>query len=135
MDNFFGEGNSNKLINKFTEFNAILNKHIPDIIKFLNDKQVSHDFFTTKWILTLFSTSLERSYLVIVWCFMIIFNWKFTYSYIIQILKKYKDNIFNSSENQLCFKMKNILDSKEFKNDFNEIILNTINFMKNNITV
>ena len=135
MDNFFGEGNSNKLINKFTEFNAILNKHIPDIIKFLNDKQVSHDFFTTKWILTLFSTSLERSYLVIVWCFMIIFNWKFTYSYIIQILKKYKDNIFNSSENQLCFKMKNILDSKEFKNDFNEIILNTINFMKNNITI
>ena len=79
--------------------------------------------------------SIERSYLVIVWCFMIIFNWKFIYSYIIQILKKYKDNIFNSSENQLCFKMKNILNTKEFKNDFNEIILNTINFMKNNIIV
>ena len=135
MDNFFGVGNDNKMINKFKEFSNILNKHIPDIIKFLNDKQVSHDFFTTKWILTLFSTSIERNYLVIVWCFMIIFNWKFIYSYIIQILKKYKDNIFNSSENQLCFKMKNILNTKEFKNDFNEIILNTINFMKNNIIV
>ena len=135
MDNFFGVDNDKKMISKLNEFNDILNKHIPDIIKFLNDKQVSHDFFTTKWILTLFSTSLERNYLVIIWCFMIIFNWKFAYSYIIQILKKYKDSILNSSESQLCFKMKNILKNKEFENDFNEIIQNTINFMKNNIAI
>ena len=135
MDNFFGLNNDEKMITKLSEFNDILNKHVPDIVKFLDDKQVSHDFFTTKWILTLFSTSLERSYLVIIWCFMIIFNWKFVYSYIIQILKKYKDSIFHSSESQLCFKMKNILNDKEFKKDFNEIIQNTINFMKNNIAI
>ena len=135
MDNYFGVDNDKKMISKLNEFNDILNKYVPDIVKFLNDKQISHDFFTTKWILTLFSTSLERSYLVIIWCFMIIFNWKFAYSYIIQILKKYKDSIFNSSESQLCFKMKNILKNKEFENDFNEIIQNTINFMKNNIAI
>ena len=135
MDNFFGLGNDKKMIYKLSEFNNILIKYIPDIIKFFNDKQVSHDFFTTKWILTLFSTSLERNYLAIIWCFMIIFKWKFVYSYIIQILKKYKNNIFSSTDNQLCHKMKNILNNKDFKNDFNEIIQNTMNFMKNNIVL
>ena len=135
MDNFFGLGNDKKMIYKLNELNNILIRYIPDIVKFFNDKQVSHDFFTTKWILTLFSTSLERNYLVIIWCYMIIFKWKFAYSYIIQILKKYKNNIFNSSDNQLCSKMKNILNNKEFKNDFNEIMQNTMNFMKNNIVL
>ena len=135
MDNFFVLGNDKKMIYKLNELNNILIRYIPDIVKFFNDKQVSHDFFTTKWILTLFSTSLERNYLVIIWCYMIIFKWKFAYSYIIQILKKYKNNIFNSSDNQLCFKMKNILNNKEFKNDFNEIMQNTMNFMKNNIVL
>ena len=135
MDNFFGLGNEKKMIYKLSELNSILIRYIPDIIKFFNDKQVSHDFFTTKWILTLFSTSLEKNYLVIIWCFMIIFKWKFAYSYIIQILKKYKNNIFSSTDNQLCLKMKNILNNKDFKNDFNEIIQNTMNFMKNNIVL
>ena len=135
MDNYIGLGNDKKMVNKLIEFNNILNKYIPDIVKFFNDKQVSHEFFTTKWIFTLFSTSIERNYLVIIWCFMIIFKWKFTYSYIIQILKKYKNNIFTYSDSQLCYKMKNILSNKEFKNDFNEILLNTFNFMKNNIVI
>ena len=135
MDNYIGLGNDKKMVNKLMEFDNILNKYIPDIVKFFDDKQVSHEFFTTKWIFTLFSTSIERNYLVIIWCFMIIFKWKFAYSYIIQILKKYKNNIFTYSDSQLCFKMKSILSNKEFKNDFNEILLNTINFMKNNIVI
>jgi hypothetical protein len=135
MDNFFGVDNDKKMISKLNEFNDILNKHIPDIIKFLNDKQVSHDFFTTKWILTLFSTSLERNYLVIIWCFMIIFRWKFVYAFIIQILKRYERDIINVSEGQLCFKMKNLLRQRDFKKDFNAIIEDTLNFMKNYIVL
>ena len=77
----------------------------------------------------------RKKFLAIIWCFMIIFKWKFVYSYIIQILKKYKNNIFSSTDNQLCHKMKNILNNKDFKNDFNEIIQNTMNFMKNNIVL
>ena len=135
MDNFIGVENDKKIVNKLNELNIILNKYVPDIIKFFNDNLVSHDFFTIQWLITLFSTSMERKYLVIIWCFMIVFNWKFAYSFIIQILKKYKNKIFNSAESQLCFKMKNILKNDEFKNDFNEIIQNTINFMKNNIVI
>ena len=135
MDNFIGEGNEKKMIYKLNEFSKILYRHVSKIIKFFNDKSVSHDFFSTGWILTLFSTSMERKYLVVVWCFMIIFRWKFVYGFIIEILKKYERYIINSTEGQLCYKMKNILRSREFKNDFNEIIQKTLELMKNNIVL
>ena len=133
MDNFIGVGNEKKMVSKLNEFSEILNRHVPKIIKFFNDKSVSHDFFSTGWILTLFSTSMEPKYLVALWCFMIIFRWKFVYGFIIQILKKYERNILKSSEGELPLKMKNIFRQKDFKNDFNDIIQKTLNFMKNNI--
>ncbi len=135
MDNFIGVGNEKKMLYKLKEFSNILYKYIPKIIQFFNEKSVSHDFFSTGWILTLFSTSMDRSNLVVVWCFMIIFRWKFVYSFIIQILKKYERDIINASEGQLCFKMKNLLRHREFKKDFNDIIQDTLNFMKNNIVL
>ena len=135
MDNIIGVGKEKKMLYKLNEFSKILYKNVPKIIQFFNDKAVSHDFFSTGWILTLFSASMERNNLIVIWCFMIIFRWKFVYSFIIQILKRYERNILNSTEQQLCFKMKNILRQRDFKKDFNEIIKNTIDFMKNNITL
>ena len=135
MDNFIGVGNEKKMLYKLNEFSKILYKYVPQIIKYFDDNSVSHDFFSTNWILTLFSTAMERYYLIIIWCFMIIFRWKFVYSFIIQILKKYERGITNSTEGQLCYKMKNILRQKDFKNDFNSIIKNTLDFMKNNIVL
>ena len=135
MDNFFGVGNEKKMLYKLNKFSKILYKYVPKIINFFDDNSVNHDFFSTNWILTLFSTAMERYYLIIIWCFMIIFRWKFVYSFIIQILKKYERNITNLAEGQLCYKMKNILRQKDFKIDFNSIIKNTIDFMKNNIAL
>ena len=133
LDNYIGIGNEKKIIHKLNEFSRILKRFVPKIIDYFDNKGVSHDFFTTGWILTLFSSSMEREYLVIVWCFMIIFKWKFVYSFIIQILKKYEKTIFNSSENKLGYKMKNIFKNKDFKRDFNDIIKSSFDFMKNNI--
>ena len=133
MDNFIGIGNEKKMIYKLNEFSKILYKYVPNIIQYLNDKSVSHDFFSTSWILTLFSTSMDRNYLVIIWCFMIIFRWKFVFAFIIQILKRYERNILNSTEGQLCFKMKNILKQKDFEKDFDDIIQDIFVFMKNNL--
>ena len=133
MDNLLGVGNEKKMLNKLNEFSKILYKYVPKIIKYFDDKSVSHDFFTTNWILTLFSTSMEAQYLVAIWCFMIIFRWKFVYGFIIQILKKYERNILKSAEGELSFKMKNIFRQKDFENDFNDIIQKTLNFMKNHI--
>ena len=133
LDNYIGIENESKIIHKLNEFSRILKRYVPGIIDYFDNKGVSHDFFTTGWILTLFSSSMEREYLVIVWCFMIIFKWKFVYSFIIQILKKYEKTIFNSSENKLGYKMKTIFKNKDFKRDFNDIIKSTFDFMKNNI--
>ena len=135
MDNFIGVGNEKKMLYTLNEFSKILYKYVPKITKFFDDNSVSHDFFSTNWILTLFSTAMERYYLIIIWCFMIIFRWKFVYSFIIQILKKYERSITSSEEGQLCYIMKNILRQKDFKNDFNNIIKNTFDFMKNNIVL
>lgn len=133
LDNYIGIENESKILHKLNEFSRILRRYVPGIIDYFDNKGVSHDFFTTGWILTLFSSSMERDYLVIVWCFMIIFKWKFVYSFIIQILKKYEKTIFNSSENKLGYKMKTIFKNKDFKRDFNDIIKSTLDFMKNNI--
>ena len=135
MDNLLGVGNEKKMLNKLNEFSKILYKYVPKIIEYFNDKSVSHDFFTTNWILTLFSASMEAKYLIVIWCFMIIFRWKFVYVFIIQILKKYERNILKLTEGDLSFKMKNIFRQKDFKNDFNDIIKNTFDFMRNNIVL
>ena len=66
-------------------------------------------------------------------CFIIIFRWKFTFAFIIQILKRYERNILNSTEGQLCYKMKNILKQKDFEKDFDDIIQDTLIFMANNL--
>lgn len=135
LDNYIGIENEKKIIHKLNEFSRILKRYVPEIIDYFDNKGVSHDFFTTGWIITLFSSSMEREYLIVVWCLMIRFNWKFVYSFIIQILKKYEKTIFNSSENKLGYKMKNIFKNKDFKRDFKEIIKSTFDFMKNNIVL
>jgi len=133
MVNYLSANNEKKVLIFLNDVSRILKKYIPDIFEYFNERGLSHDFFSVRWVFTLFSSSLERSYLAIVWSFIIIFKWKFVYSFIIQILKKYQKYICNLSETQVCYKMKDLLGTKSFKNDFKEIIRSTLNFMKNNI--
>lgn len=133
MFKYLSVNNDKKVLHFLNNVSNILEKYLPDIVEYLNEKGLSHDFFSVRWVFTLFSSSLERNNLEIVWSFMIIFKWKFVYSFIIQILKKYEKYICNLSETQICNKMKDLLGTKYFKNDFKEIIRSTLNFMKNNI--
>ena len=133
--NFYGIDTKNKLISKLVKYSNILNKYIPDIISYFDKQQISHDFFSTGWILTLFSNSMKRELLITSWAFMIIFGWKFFYSFVIQILIYYKEDIFNSNVNNLCSKMKGILRDNKFEKDFNIIIEKTFHFMNNNIII
>ena len=132
LDNYFGIDNKN-LITKLMFYSNVLNKYIPDIISFFNKQNINHDFFSTGWILTLFSNSMKKECLVTSWAFMIIFGWKFFYSFVIQILIWYKKDIFNSNLNELCYKMKGILSDDKFHLNYNSIIKNTFIFMLNNI--
>ena len=121
------------MIQKIKYFEILLNKYIPDLNKYLNSKLLNHEFFSTGWIISVFSNNMDKNKLLICWCFMIVFGWKFFYSFIIQVLIKYKDSIINSAEKHLSDKMKNILSNEQFIKDFNYIIKNTFNFMLEHI--
>ena len=133
--NFFGIDTKNKLISKLVNYSNILHKYIPEIISYLDKQQISHDFFSTGWILTLFSNSMKRENLITSWAFMIIFGWKFFYSFVIQVLINYKEDIFNTNVNNLCIKMKGILCDNRFDQEYNNIIKKTFHFMNNNIVL
>jgi hypothetical protein len=133
LENVLGINNQKNLPEKINYISDILQKYIPDIISVFNEKFVKIEIFLTNWVLTIFSCSMKRYNLIIIWCFMILFGWKFFYCLIIQILKEYKTNIFTLNEVDLCNKMKKILFSNEFNENFNDIINKTFDFMKEHI--
>ena len=132
LKKFFAEKNS-KLIEEIKNFSKILEKYNPEIVNFFEKKYIYHEFFSTDWILTLFSNSMEPKNLFICWNFMIFFGWKFFYSLVIQILRFYKRVIFHTSENGLNHLMKNLLKGKKFTEDLPNILYNTFNFMQKHI--
>ena len=135
LENFLGINNQKNLPEKINNISHILQKYIPDIINVFNEKFVNIEIFLTNWILTIFSCSMNRKNLITCWCFLILFGWKFFYCFIIQILIQYQNMIFNFNEVNLCNKMKNLLHSKEFNQDFDNIINKTLDFMKENIVL
>ena len=60
LDNYLGIDNKN-LINKLTNYSNVLKKYVPEIISYLDRQQINHGFFSTGWILTLFSNSMEKN--------------------------------------------------------------------------
>ena len=132
--NFLGIENK-KLIQKIKYIEVLLKKYVPDLTEFLNSKLLNHEFFSTGWIITLFSNNMNKQKLLICWCFMIILGWKFFYSFTIQVLIKYKNSIINSEEKELSNKMRSILNDNQFIKDFNTIIKNTLHFMIEHITL
>ena len=132
LEKLVGENNS-CLVVKIKMFSNLLSKYIPDIIKYLEEKLLTHEFFSTGWLLTLFSNVMKGKNLMITWSFMIIFGWKFFYCFVIQILLFYKEEIYKESENNLSIKMKNLLKEERFNVDIKQIIKNTLYFMSHNI--
>ena len=134
LENYLAEKNS-KLATEINKFSKILSKYIPDINNYFDEKLINHEFFSTGWILTLFSNSMSSNNLFICWNFMIIFGWKFFYCFVIQILIYYKKLIFNTNENDLSQLMKNLLKTKKFNQDLPKIINNALIFMQKYIVL
>ena len=128
-------GINNNLVKNLKYFSYVLNKYVPDIIAFFETKLVNHEFFSTNWIITLFSNCMHRKSLVIIWCFMTVFGWKFFYCFTIESLKFYKDDILKTEEKELNYKMKNLLNNDKFDKNRNLIIKNTFQLMKNCISL
>ena len=133
LEKYIGINNQNNLPEKIKYISDILQKYIPDIISVFNKKFVKIEIFLTNWVLTIFSCSMKRNNLIVIWCFMIMFGWKFFYCLIIQIMKEFQKIIFTLNEVELCNKMKKILFSNEFNENFAVIIHKTLDFMKEHI--
>ena len=131
LEKYLSIENAN-LFDNFNHFSNLLNKHIPDIISYFEEKQLNHCFFSIGWMITLFSNSMKRKYLNKTWCFMILLGWKFFYSLVIQILKYYKKEILSKKENELSEYMKTIINNGNFCDNYNTIIRNTLCFMNDN---
>lgn len=123
------------LYENYNYFSNLLNKYIPDIIEYFEVKQLNHCFFSIGWMLTLFSNSMKRKYLIKTWCFMILFGWKFFYCLVIQILSFYRKEILSKEENKLSDYMKTIINDDNFCNNYNSIIKKTLCFMNDNIVL
>ena len=93
--------------------------------------KLNYEFFTTNWILTLFSNSMETNNLFYVWDFMIIFGWKFFRCFVVAVLIFFEKDIINASQNNLTYIMKNMLKNKMFNDNFKEIIFKTIEILIN----
>jgi len=132
LENYLAEKNPQLSI-EINKFSKLLYKYIPDIVNFFDEKLVNHEFFSTDWILTLFSNSMKSNNLFICWNFMIVFGWKFFYCFVIQILVYYKSLIFKTDENGLSQLMKNLLKTQNFNHDLYEIINKALAFMQENI--
>ena len=122
-------GLQNELANILRNIGLYINKYCPEICKYLDSMNLSHEFFTTNWMLTLFSNSMDNKHLFIIWDFLIIFGWKFFRCFTVSILNIYKDYILDEEQNKLTFFMKNILRNDIFEKNFQDILNKTFKLL------
>ena len=111
---------------KLEHINLLLVQKLPKLNKFLSELKLNFEFFTTNWILTLFSDSMDNEYLTIVLDFMSIFGWKFFEYFILNILILSENDIINSTQINLTYIKKKIIRNEKFKKNFYKLIKDTI---------
>ena len=116
---------------KLKNINNYLAKQLPKLNNFLSDNKLNLEFFTTNWILTLFSDSMETEFLVIIWDYLIIFGMKFFKYFILNVFILCENDILNSTPNNITYIKKNILRNEKFNNNRDILIKNTIQMMIN----
>lgn len=107
----------------------LLYKFVPDLVEYFESHCLNHEFFTTQWIITLFSNTVKPSILFKIWDFFIIYKWKFLNLFIVSLLMYFKQSIMNCNINKLSVYMKNLLKSEVMDHSFNDIIDNTFDLM------
>ena len=122
------DNNTNKTFfeKQLQNVNTLIKKQMPKLDKFLSNIKINLEFFSTSWILTLFSDSMNNEFISIIWDYMIIFGWKFFKYFILNILLICETDILNSTQNNLTYIKKNMLRNEKFKINFHKIINDTI---------
>jgi hypothetical protein len=125
-------GVENKLQNKLNKIGIYFKTYCPEVYNYLDSMNLSHEFFTTNWMITLFSNAMNDKHLFIVWDFLIIYGWKFFIYFVISILNIYKDSILEEEQNKLTYYMKNIFKTEKFEKKFQDVINQAFILMNNN---
>ena len=128
FENLFGIKND-ELNVKLKEIECCVDKWCPEIKKYLQTKLLNYDFFTCKWMITLFSNSMNIKYLFQLWDYMIIFGWKFFKFFVIAVIKFNEIKILNCSLEKITKTMNEILKTREFEDNFINIINITFQYI------
>ena len=118
--------NSNFFIKKLDDINKYIKQKMPKLTRYLTSMKLNYEFFTTNWLLTLFSNSMETKNLFYIWDYMIIFGWKFFKCFVVAVLEEFQNEILKATQTNITFIMKNMLKNKQFNDNFKNIIKKTI---------
>ena len=121
--------NNNFFIKILEDITKYIKQKLPKLSKYLTEIKLNFEFFTTNWVLTLFSNSMETNNLFFVWDYMIIFGWKFFRCFVVAVLMIFENEILKASQDNITYIMKNMLKNKQFNSDFETIILSTIQML------
>ena len=128
LENLFGIKNSG-LNQKLNEIECSVNKYCPEVNKHLQKIFLNYDFFTCKWMITLFSNQMNAKFLFQLWDYMIIFGWKFFKGFVISVIQYNENIIIKSSLETITKIMNNILKTKEFENNFDNMINKALEYI------
>jgi hypothetical protein len=107
-----------------------LEKYTPKLCVFLSRNGLSHEFFSTSWIITIFANVVNHSTLFKIWDFFIIYGWKFFNSFLISIMLIFENKILNFDANYLSVLIKEFMKSKEFDKYFDKIVDKSFEIMR-----
>lgn len=121
---------NNELLNMLNTIKYLIKKFLPKLDKYFDSMYINHEFFTVQWIITLFASSIKKENLYILWDFLLIYNFKFLYFYIVQVLISFENQIIEYDYFNLSFYVKNIMKSDEFEQSFKSIIFKSVDLMR-----
>ena len=76
----------NLVSKKLEEIGSLIEKFIPSLTVYLDEFFLNHEFITTQWIITIFSSSVKPEFIFKIWDLFLIFGWDFLNYFIISIL-------------------------------------------------
>ena len=113
------------------EFDLIVKKFCPKLVKFLKENYLTQDFISTQWLITLFSSSMEPQQLFKFWDIMLLFDWKFVLYFTVSILKEFENIICTWDQFALSSNVKSLLKTDLFTQSFEHIIFRALELIDN----
>ena len=124
--------NNYLLIKKLDKICTLIKNFCKKVSFYLENNNLSYEFFIANWVLTLFSNSMNIENLNLIWDFMIIFGWKFFYFFVISVINFYENDIISYNPDQISELKKNLLFSDKFIKNIENIINQTFHLMEIN---